>query len=512
MPNEFDQFSTIKPLLSGYPAWIHDELEQKRIAAYQMYEQIYWNVPESFKLVQRGDEGSPIYIPSGKTIVETMNRFVAPGVRFVPDPAFGDPNAQALATQVMTDLVRRERLYSRFKANKRFGIMRGDWAFHLYADPLKPAGSRVSVLPVDPGGLFKIWNPDNLDEVIGWHIVDQFVGDGQNGTDKGKAYIRRLTYRKETGTGGPSPITVEDIIFEADEWGGPGMAEADEKVVKVLKPLSTLPAPIDDLPIYHIPNFDEPGAAWGSSEMRGLERIMAAIDQAVSDEELILAVEGLGVYATDAGAPQDPDTLEDLPWDMGPGRVVEVPANNYFKRVSGINSLQPMQDHIKFLIDRLDEASATPPVAKGKVDATDAESGISLLIQHGPILSASEEKEGIVTDVMTNLLYNLSKWIVAYEGGAMRSLLDNTRWIPVYGDKIPPNKQKQFDNIMAMMKDKVIPNEVGWDMLRKIGYELPDTITLTSQMAAAAAADAATQADALASRISGELNQPITGQ
>jgi hypothetical protein len=511
MPLDFDQFSTVKPLLSGYPAWIGDELEQKRIAAYQMYEQIYWNVPESFKLVQRGDEASPIYIPSGRIIVETMNRFVSPGMKIIPDPNFGDPNAQALAVQVMTDLVRRERLYSRFRANKRFGIMRGDWAFHLYADPNKEPGSRVSIFPVDPGSLFKIWNPENLDEVIGYHIVDQFMGDGQNGTDRGKAYIRRLTYRKETGKGGPSPITVEDIIFEVDEWGGPGMAEDDEKIVKVLRPATRLPDPIDDLPIYHIMNFDEPGGPWGSSEMRGLERIMAAVDQGISDEELILAVEGLGVYATDAGAPQDPDTGEDMAWNLGPGRVVEVPAGNYFNRVSGINSVQPLQDHLKYLHERMDEAASTPAVAKGKVDATVAESGIALLLQHGPIISLSDEKDGIVIDVMTNMLFNLSKWFVAYEGSAMNSLVSDTRWVPIIGDKIPPNKQKQFDNIIAMISGKIIPNEVGWDMLRKLGYELPDNATMSTTMSAQTAADAQAQADALASRISGELNQPVTG-
>lgn len=511
MPIEFDQFSTAKPLLSGYPAWINDEFEQKRIAAYQLYEQIYWNVPESFKLVQRGDETSPIYIPNGKIIVETMNRFVAPDMKIIADPAFGDTNAQALATQVMIDLARRERLYSRFRTNKRYGIMRGDWAFHLYADPNKPAGSRVSVFGIDPGGLFKIWNPDNLDEVIGWHIVDQFIGDGNDGTEKGKAYIRRLTYRKESGQGGPSPITVEDVIFEADEWGGPGMSEDDTKVVRVIKPLQTLPAPIDDLPVYHIPNFDEPGAVWGSSEMRGLERIMAAVDQGISDEELILAMEGLGTYATDAGAPVDEETGEDLPWNLGPGRVVEVPAGNKFERVSGVNSLEPMQAHLRYLHERMDEAAATPPVAKGKVTSLDAESGISLALQHGPILAASGEKEGIVTDVFTNLLFNLPKWLVAYEGSIMSSLMTDTRWIPVYGPKIPQNVQKSFDNIMTMIKDKTIPNEVGWDMLRKLGYELPDNATLSTQLGAQQASEAAVQADALASRISGELNQPVTG-
>ncbi len=46
MPLDFDQFSTAKPLLAGFPAWVSDEQEQRRIASYTLYEQIYWGVPE----------------------------------------------------------------------------------------------------------------------------------------------------------------------------------------------------------------------------------------------------------------------------------------------------------------------------------------------------------------------------------------------------------------------------------------------------------------------------------
>lgn len=496
MPNDFNQWSSAKPFLSGAPVWAPAE-DQDRIAAYSFYEQVYWNIPEAFKLVQRGTDSQPIYVPAGKVIVETLNRYMANGMQVIPDPAFGDANQQALAVQVWNDLAKRERVTSNFNANKRYGIMRGDWAWQILADPLKEPGSKVSLLPIDPASLFPIYNNDTLD-IIGWHIVDQILDP-----DSGKYAISRLTYRKTTGVGGPSPITMEHAIFESDKWGGPGM---EEKMIRVVTPPFTLPQPIDDLPIYVIPNFNEPGALWGSSEMRGLESILAAINQGISDEELALAMDGLGVYATNAGAPQDPDSGEDLPWTIGPARVVEVPSDAFFNRVAGVSSVTPMQDHLKYLHEQVDLAAATPGIAKGKVDVTVAESGVALLLEFGPIIAHATEKEGIVTDVWTNVLYNIPKWYVAYEGGAFNSLMEATRWMPVYGQKIPPNKKQSFDEIMTMVGNKTIPLVTAWEMLRKLGYELPDDATLQAAIDGEAQKAAAIEADALGTRLEQEID------
>ena len=494
MPNEFNQWSTAKPLLSAYQSWAPAE-DRDRIAAYQLYEQIFWSVPETFKLMQRGNDAQPIYVPAGRVIVETMNRYVANKMQVVADPAFGDTTQQALATHVWTDLALRERVYSKFNANKRYGIMRGDWAWQILADPLKPPGSMVSIMPIDPAALFPIYNLETLD-TIGWHIVEQILDDD------GKYRISRLTYRKVTGVGGPSPITMEHAIFESDAWGGPGM---DEKQVRVITPPITLPQPIDDLPIYIIPNFEEPGAMWGSSEMRGMESLLAAINQGISDEELALAMDGLGVYATNAGAPIDADTGEDLPWSIGPAKVVEVPEDAFFNRVSGITSITPMQDHLKYLHEQVDLASVIPGVAKGKVDVTVAESGIALLLEYGPIIAKAEEKESIITDVLTNLLYNLPKWYVGYEGTVFNSLMEATRWIPIYGQKVPQNTKQAFDDIIALLGAGLISNEVAWDMLRKLGYELPDNATLSSGITKDQQAKATVEADAIGSRLATEI-------
>lgn len=470
MTQVMDQWSTAKPLFGTAPSWIADEETKKRLQAYALYEAIYWCVPDTFKTMARGSETKPVYVPAGRTIVETLNRFMAPKMRIVPDPAFGTGNDVELANQVMTDFTRRERVYSKFSSNKRYGIMRGDWMFYLYADPAKPAGSRISFFELDPGTVFPIYDTVNPNDIIGYHVASPTF------TSDGKDAVRRLTYLKTTLTSGPSPIAVEEALYKLDKWGGPGMNEDDAEVLEVTIPAFQLPAPIDDLPIYHIQNFNEPGSVWGSSEMRGVERMLAAINQGISDEELSLALDGLGVYATDAGTPVDADG-NDTGWNLGPGRVVELPDGKSLSRVTGTATVEPSQAHLAYLHAVLDDVYGISDVAKGRADVTVAESGIALLVQLGPLLAHVEEKEEVVTDVFTNLLFNLAKWYVAYEGGAFRSLMDVTRWIPQYGPKIPENRAQSLAELVTLAQSvpQILPMSYVRDRLRKLGYEdLPD--------------------------------------
>lgn len=505
---DLDPYATAKPLLGSLPQWITDVQEQRRIASYALYESIYWGAPDTFKLISRGAEDKPIYIPSGRQIVETMHRYLAPklSMNTIMRPGMTTTNdvALELGRQVITDLFRRERFASRFNANKRYGLIRGDWAFHLYADPTREPGSRMSIFAVDPASLFPIYDPLNVDNIIGWHVAEQFTDN------EGKVWIRRLTYRKTTGTAGPSPITSEIGIFKVDDWGGPGMS-ADGKPEKMVQALQTLPSPIDHLPIYVIPNFEEPGMIWGSSEMRGLERIMAAINQSISDEELSIAMDGLGVWITDAGTPQD-DNGDDTDWNLGPARVVEVSKGSTFKREDSRLNVAPYQSHLEYLGKAIDETMALSAVAKGKVDVQVAESGIALVLELAPLLSRAEEKEQTITDTLTNMFYDVAKWFVAYEGGAFNALVDQVQWIPVYGAKIPANRKEEVAELLSMAKasPQILPISYVRDRLRKLGYEdMPDETALVEAMAAEQQLRLSIQQDAFGARADAQINADL---
>lgn len=503
---DFNQWSTAKPLIAGAGGnYIADEAEALRVASYQLYEQMYWGVEGTFKLASRGAENKPIYVPNPKTIVETLHRYLARDMIVAPDPQRGDNASNALAAQVWDDLCARERFYSRFNTNKRYGIIRGEALWHFYADPLKPAGSRISIMPIDPASWFPIYNDDNVDEIIGCHIIEPFV------TNDGKARIKRLTYMKETGTGGPSPITVEEGIYKVEAWGGPGM---DQEPIpeEITKPLMTLPSPIDSLPVYQMPNFEEPGSPYGSSELRGYERILAGVDQSISDEELTLAMDGLGVYSTNAGAPVDPDSGQELPWDLGPAKVVEVPSDSFFNRVSGVTSVTPYLEHVRYLEERMHESGGSPQVARGVVDVSVAESGIALEIQFDPLAARVGERLLIIQDKGRQMLYDLPKWYVAYEGSVFSPLLPDPtdplkgpRLVPVFGPVVPINKAKEIQDTIALAAAGLISGETARERLRELGMKIPEETEEQTRILGEKERSAKIEADAFGSRIDGEL-------
>ncbi len=496
----FTQWSTAAPLINAGPAWVSAD-DRERIASYSLYEQIYKNIPEAFELSFRGDDENPLYIPSAKQIVNTLHRYLANGLSVITDPNLGTENDQAKAMAALSQLFRRERFASRFSTNKRYGIIRGDWLFHIYADDTREAGSRISIFPVDPGGYFPITNPDNVDEVIGIHIAEQI-------TEGDKTYVYRLTYRKASGRAGPSPITVEEAVFEPDDW-----EPNDAKPVRVIRPMEELPDPINQLPVYHIQNADQPPSSlWGTSELSGLERILTGVNQTVTDEDLALALESLCVYATDGGAPIDRATNQPVPWNIGPGRVIELGEGKKFERVNGVSTVTPYQDHLKYLHSQIDLSVAQPAVARGRVDVAVAESGIALVIELGPLLSRVEEGELVVTDVMTNMLFDLKAWFQAYEGLSFGDAV----WIPKYGDKIPVNRKQRFDEIMQMFTAGASGGaplvSASWvrQELAKIGYSFPDDTTMMDEILGERQIVGQIDADITGARMDQEL-EDITG-
>jgi hypothetical protein len=69
----------------------------------------------------------------------------------------------------------RERFWSKFQGAKKYGVMRGDWLWHILADPAKPQGLRISIEVVDPGAYFPVPHPDDPDKIIAVYIIEQFI-------------------------------------------------------------------------------------------------------------------------------------------------------------------------------------------------------------------------------------------------------------------------------------------------------------------------------------------------
>lgn len=462
----------------GLPTWM-DEQDAQRILAYQIYEQIYWNVPDTFKLVLRGeDNSSPIYVPEARTIVDTTSRYIAPKPGFIIDDALGTPEEQALAKQMFLRLFRREKFWSKFNSNKLYGIMRGDWLFHIRANPAKMPMTRISIETIDPAAYFPVSHPTDPERIIAVHIVEQINIDGDT-------YIKRQTYQR-----GADPIN--NLGEDTTIWNSVGIFEVDawyalnDKAVTIVKPPTPLPPQITAIPIYHVPNIESPGDPFGSSELRGFERIFAALHQAISDEELALALEGLGMYETDGGPPRDENgNITD--WILGPGRVIEHAHGTKFSRVNGVSSVEPVQNHLDWMIRSLRTASGTPDAAVGKVDVQVAESGISLVMQLSPLLAKAEVRNDTIAGVMNQMMYDLRAWFSAYEQYDTPCVAEM-----VFGNPVPENRKERIQEILDIFGAGLADAAWAQEELNRYGYvfptDMPDRI-LTEAAARAAAAD-----------------------
>ncbi len=462
MATAFTPYTTAADLWGGSaPSWVSSELDVARLRTYTAMDQVYWNAPDIFKLSMRGSNQLPLYVPSGRVICDTVNRYV--GVNFaltMTTPAGGTSTDTTDAATAIEALMRRERFRSAYGGNKLHGIIRGDSIWHVTADQTKPEGSRISITALDPGMYFPIVDDDDVDTVLGCHLVEQIdTPDGPR--------VNRLTYRKGERRGdGTTPIIVSYGTFEVDTWEDP---LASPEII--ITPPTELPPQITAIPVYHVKNTDEPGNPFGSSEMRGLERLMGGLNQTISDEDLALALEGIGAYVTDGSEPIDPESGKRVPWRLGPGRVVHTDGT-FFNRISGAGG-DGYSSHYDRIQTALRETAATPDIAVGRVDVSVAESGIALALQLGPIVAKAETKNEIILDVSNQMWFDIVRmWYPAYEGASWDEVVPSVS----LGSAVPVDRAARLTELNDMLDRGVIDTGYYRQEASKLGYTFPEDI------------------------------------
>jgi hypothetical protein len=460
------QYSVVASFLTPYvPSWLSgDTINGLRIASYQFYENLYWNDAGGFKMTLRGDEEFPVYIPSARRIINTFNRYVGRDLSFRVE---GQTTEQVTAAQDAFDILfKREKFFSLFRSNKKMGLIRGDWIIGLFADPLKPEGRRISIRGIHPSRYFPIVNPRNSEELWGQSLIESVhIGD--------KDYINFQRWLKPIHPDHPqtgsmdAPIAYENATYEQENWNDPTKRKTFAAETDI--PLDVLPG-IFTLPLYHFGNDQQQGNLYGTSELKGLERIFLAINQTATDEDVAIAMAGLGLYVSDA-TPVDADgNVTD--WVLGPKRVVEIPRGGEFKRVSGVASIEASQGHMDWMQKQAESVVGISDVALGQVDVSVAESGVALALRMGPLLDASAERDGEIEDVLIQFFHDLKQWFLIYEKINMGDDVTGATIMPVWGDKLPTDRKGQLDRLAQLHTDGVISLEFYWTELNKLGYDI----------------------------------------
>lgn len=485
----FTPYTTGESLFGQKPSWVADPLDQKRLLSYLLYEKIYWNVQGVFTLTARGTEDKPIYVPAGRTIIDTSNRYTGAAYSVSVAALNGgeDTNDVLAARLALSDLMARERFRSKFRGAKRYCQIQGDWVWHLTADPDKPVGSRLSLNVIDPSHYFPVYDPETVDRVIAVFLAEPVDVDG-------KSMVRRVCYRKTQAIGTtPASVTFEQGLFEPDAW-----QSLDAQPLEIIQTQETFPPEITSIPVYHIKNFEEPGNPFGSSEIRGMERLIAGLDQTISDEDLTLALNGLGMYATDAGPPVDPETHRPTSWQLGPGRVVHHPPGTTWDRVAGVGSVDPFGDHYDRIWQAMKQATGSPDVAIGSVDVAIAQSGIALALQLSPIIAKSSEKNDLIAETHDQMWFDIiNMWYPAYEETTFNEVSVKS----VFGDSVPIDRDTRFKELNDMLASGVIDDIYYRQEATKLGYTFPEDMAVRAK----AWRDEQNATDQFAARVNAEL-------
>lgn len=447
----FTPWSSLGNMLGRMPSWWPAE-EQPRIAAYEKYDQLYWNDPTQYAIRILENE-EPLYVPSSREIIDTTASYLMKGLKISPTKG---------ESEILTNFLKREKFYSKYDMNKKAGCTRGDSAFHIVADPEKPEGERISIDTLHPGMVWKVTDDDDPDKVIRVHIVSQYYLPDD---DTKKVYIRKLTYER-VEEGGKRRVSREEAIYELEpKWYGP----QPKKVKTILKP-ELLDEKITTIPVYWFNNLEWESQLYGSSDLRGIEFLDWAVSQGATDTQMALGLEGLGVYATDGGRPVDDDGKEGF-WEVAPGKVMEVPAGSYFRRVEGVGSITPMMDQIKYLESKMYGATGMTDVALGQVDVQVAQSGIALAIKFMPTLAKIGPRDTAHTEILQQMWHDMQFWFEVYETQALPEVE-----VTIDKSKLPANRTETLNELNNMYDRKIISRAYYRAEAIKLGYEIPDNM------------------------------------
>lgn len=502
--------------------------DRLRLKAYELYEDMYSNRPEHMRVVMRGedDDAVEIYLPSAKKCIEAVNRFLAIGFDYVVDPDSGTGLA-ADGTEVgpaqqhdevdnaLAKLFQEQEIPTKFNNMKRYMLVKGDALLHIRAIPFEKPGRKICVDELKPEHYFPI-EDFVTGRPTGCHIVDIIRNPRNSRRTKEVSdewIVRRQTYRYEQDDKGvyTGRVTSRLALFKIGHWDD-RIADSEIFHIEDLQKEFLLDPGITRIPVYHWKNSPPPGSTFGMSELAGTEPLVAALNQAATDEDLTLVTQGLGVYWTDASPPVD-ENGDEVEWEIGPGAVVQVATGANFGRVSGVSSVQPFQEHMKMLDENMQQAMSVPDVAIGMVDVQAVESGIALQLKFGPLLAHTAEKEPSITKVTDEFLDDLLDWLQVYEGVQRSGVTVSC----VFGDPMPQNKSQQLTDYLSIWTQanaggQIMPVQWLYDRLNELfGWDLSDVDFEQALEDAKKISEATTPPDPFGGQMQDQMNQDGQG-
>jgi hypothetical protein len=459
-----------------------------RITAYGTYEDIWNNLPEALAALLRtsDDPKSRRYVPVVRGLIEGVNRYLAKDPEIAWTAITGATVDQAaldeFAGRVQATLTREE-FDIKFLALKRWWLVKGDSLLMLSADPSKDEGTRMRITEVPADQYFPIEDPADSERIMGVYLASIVQNDADEDIVQRIEFQKASTQDRADAFGVPlGSIFYRIGYFEQDGWDdrdGDDLSPTDPPswvaapADAAADPMTgfALPAQITTIPVYHFRNNRRGGpmGRFGISEIQGLESILAGAIQNATDEDMAIALLGIGVYWTDSGRPHLGG--KEVDWEIAPGTMLEVEKDGKVGKLEGVSSVTPIQDHLNYIVKSAREASSIPDIAAGTVDPNNPASGVALAIQFLPILAHNLEKESELSSKLTQMLYDLAyMWFPAYEGWTPLQVQPSVQ----FASPIPVDRAATLKEILDMVTARVISIEFAQSVIAsKLGYTFP---------------------------------------
>lgn len=506
--------SVVLTLGRPMPGWVSNEADAMRVAAYDGYDDMYDNVPNTFLVAMRGTNDNPVYVPSTKKIVEAVNRYLGKGWNWTVSTTDTDAAAEEAARVWLSAVYTNNKMPAKFASAKRGMLRRGDSILHVIGRLDRPAGKRVQIVEIHPRTYFPIEDATDPEGISGVYIVNLLMVQDTEHSGLTRNVAMRQEYRYQT-VSGKQRVFSRLAFFETDSWDDryPGHGEIREvdtpeafdvpSMQSVLKGV-LLPESVTKIPVYHIVNQRTDEERFGTAEAAGMETLIAAKNQAVSDEDITLALVGLGLYTTTAGKPVDEDDKE-TDWIIAPGYVIELKQGEEFNKVPGVTDMKPYQDHIATVTNELNESAGLSAVAIGRADASVAASGIALRLDMAPILANNAEKEGELLGSLDEIGNDLLVMWSPVDGQSLA--VDTVSVANSFDDPLPVDRAATVTEITALVTAGLMSKEFAITVLKdKLGYDFPST--MLNDISAAADAEAARVAAEMALTGAQDPNAP----
>lgn len=455
---------------SAFPNAV-SEFDRARLRTYKLMEDLYFTNTEDYKAILRGQDSEgdeanrPVYIPNAQKIVEGKIGYLCKGFSLTPK------KENAKLDTAVQKLLARENFDLKLRSQNRWKLVRGDSIWYITADESKEQGKRISIHELDPSTFYPIEDED--DKLIGCYIVDEVpLPNGK----KGEVCARVQKYWRQMDDDDKvipeSDIMYKEELYETGKWDERNLEEKELKKISTLTEETEI-AGIRYLPVYIDRNNPPQNSIFGRSELSGLESLIIGINQIMTDEELALIMHGLGVFATSAGRPRDSSGTP-IPWEIGPLSVIEHGENDKFYRVEGVNSISPMQEHMKYADTNIQQTVGLSDMALGVVDSATAESGIALQLKLGPTIVSNREKQDWTVSILKQMFYDLIRyWLPAYE--QIPDPGDDYEIDVTFEDPMPVNQEKRFGQLIILWENSLISAKKLCEELTKIlGFELTE--------------------------------------